>query len=106
MTSRPGPAHATLRTAHPHDIGVQEFASYALVLDVRRRKEYDEDHIPGAISVALESAGNRGGRMRSALDSAKHRPGGSGVETTPALLDVVKGLRSGDAVLLSYPGRS
>ena len=36
---------------HPHAIEVQEFSTYGLVIDVRSRAEFDEDHIPGAIQV-------------------------------------------------------
>ena len=36
---------------HPHQIEVQEFDSYALIIDSRRAEAYREDHIPGAINV-------------------------------------------------------
>jgi len=36
---------------HPHAIEVQDFSHYALVIDVRPRASYEEDHIPGAIQV-------------------------------------------------------
>lgn len=38
---------------HPHQIEVQEFSSYALAIDARSAKAYQEDHIPGAISVPV-----------------------------------------------------
>jgi tRNA 2-selenouridine synthase len=38
---------------HPHQIEVQEFSSYALVIDARSAEEYQEDHIPGAVSVPV-----------------------------------------------------
>ena len=36
---------------HPHAIEVQDFSYYAVVIDVRPRAEYDDDHIPGAVQV-------------------------------------------------------
>ena len=36
---------------HPHAIEVQDFSYYALVIDVRSRAEYDDDHIPGAVQL-------------------------------------------------------
>lgn len=38
-------------TFHPHAIEVQDFAYYALVIDVRPRAAYEDDHIPGAVHV-------------------------------------------------------
>jgi len=40
---------------HPHQIEVQEFSSYALVIDARSAEAYHEDHIPGAVSVPVAS---------------------------------------------------
>jgi tRNA 2-selenouridine synthase len=37
--------------AHPHQLEVQEFDSYALIVDLRSTAEYDDDHLPGAVSV-------------------------------------------------------
>lgn len=36
---------------HPHQIEVQEFDSYGLVIDARSTEAYQEDHIPGAVNV-------------------------------------------------------
>ena len=36
---------------HPHQIEVQEFDSYALVIDARSAETYQEDHLAGAVSV-------------------------------------------------------
>src|SRR5882762_5241655 len=48
---------STIETAaslvHPHQIEVQEFSSYALVIDARSPHEYAEDHIPGAINLPV-----------------------------------------------------
>lgn len=38
---------------HPHQIEVQEFDSYGLVIDARSTEAYQEDHIPGAVSVPV-----------------------------------------------------
>lgn len=38
---------------HPHQIEVQEFASYALVIDARSAGAYQEDYLPGAVSVPV-----------------------------------------------------
>ena len=37
---------------HPHAIEIQDFAYYALIVDVRSASEYDNDHIPGAVRLA------------------------------------------------------
>ncbi len=38
---------------HPHQIEVQEFDSYALVIDARPPAEYEEDHLPGAVNIPV-----------------------------------------------------
>jgi tRNA 2-selenouridine synthase len=37
----------------PQQIGVREFASYALVIDARSPHEYAEDHLPGAVNLPV-----------------------------------------------------
>ena len=37
--------------AHPHQLEVQEFDSYSLIVDLRGEALYDEDHLPEAVSV-------------------------------------------------------
>lgn len=37
---------------HPHAIEVQDFSHYALIIDVRTREEYEDDHIPGAVQFS------------------------------------------------------
>lgn len=83
---------------------MQEFASYALILDTRSRAEYDEDHIPGAISVPLGPAGRRTRGGKRGVGLAKTRPVRSGADVPSALVDAVASLRSGDAVLLYGTG--
>jgi tRNA 2-selenouridine synthase len=36
---------------HPHQLEVQEFDSYELIVDLRSAAEYAKDHIPGAVSM-------------------------------------------------------
>ncbi len=38
---------------HPHQLEVQDFASYSLVIDARSPHEYAEDHIPGAVNLPV-----------------------------------------------------
>lgn len=104
MPSSSSTGDSTQRTAHPHDIGLQEFASYALILDTRSRTEYDEDHIPGAVSVPLGPVGSRSRLGKRGVSSPKGRPDRSGAGAASALLHSVTGLRSGDAVLLYGAG--
>ncbi|MDQ2925874.1 MAG: tRNA 2-selenouridine(34) synthase MnmH, partial [Acidobacteriota bacterium] len=42
---------------HPHQLEVNEFSSYALVIDARSPHEYDEDHIPGAVNLPVVDDG-------------------------------------------------
>ena len=39
--------------AHPHQLEVQEWDSYAMVLDARSPHEYEDDHIPGAVNLPV-----------------------------------------------------
>jgi tRNA 2-selenouridine synthase len=38
---------------HPHQLEIQEFASYDLVIDARSPREFEEDHLPGAINLPV-----------------------------------------------------
>jgi len=40
---------------HPHQIEVQEFDSYALIIDARPCVAFDEDHLPGAVNLPVVS---------------------------------------------------
>lgn len=40
---------------HPHQIEIQEFGSYALVVDARSPEAFQDDHVPGAINVPVGS---------------------------------------------------
>jgi tRNA 2-selenouridine synthase len=38
---------------HPHQLEVQDFASYSLIIDARSPSEFAEDHIPGAVNLPV-----------------------------------------------------
>ncbi len=54
MTS---PAETTPSQVHPRQLGVQDFASYAMVIDARSPHEYAEDHVPGAVNLPVVNDG-------------------------------------------------
>ncbi|MBE7416720.1 MAG: tRNA 2-selenouridine(34) synthase MnmH [Ideonella sp.] len=39
--------------AHPHQLEVQEWSSYAMVIDARSPREFADDHIPGAVNLPV-----------------------------------------------------
>lgn len=39
--------------SHPHQLEVQDFSTYALIIDARSPHEYSEDHIPGAMNLPV-----------------------------------------------------
>ena len=41
---------------HPHQLEVQDFSLYALVIDARHPAAYAQDHIPGAVNVPAATA--------------------------------------------------
>lgn len=45
------PLFPLLLPVHPHQLEVQEFDSYELILDLREAESYADDHLPGAVSV-------------------------------------------------------
>lgn len=47
----------TTPLVHPQQLAVQEFASYALVIDARSPHEYAEDHLPGAVNLPVVDDG-------------------------------------------------
>ncbi|MCO5123251.1 MAG: tRNA 2-selenouridine(34) synthase MnmH [Rhizobacter sp.] len=60
FSARPGqvesmvsPADPAAALVHPQQLAVQEFASYALVIDARSPHEFAEDHIPGAVNLPV-----------------------------------------------------
>jgi tRNA 2-selenouridine synthase len=51
------PVETTASLVHPHQLEVQDFASYSLVIDARSPHEYEEDHIPGAVNLPVVDDG-------------------------------------------------
>ena len=49
----PTTASCASAAVHPHQLEVQEFASYALVIDARSPREFAEDHIPRAVNLPV-----------------------------------------------------
>ncbi|MBE2241642.1 MAG: tRNA 2-selenouridine(34) synthase MnmH [Burkholderiaceae bacterium] len=47
------PADTVAAQVHPQQIGVREFASYALVIDARSPHEFAQDHVPGAVNLPV-----------------------------------------------------
>jgi tRNA 2-selenouridine synthase len=43
----------TKHALSPSQIGLSEFASYSLIIDARTPREYQEDHLPGAVNLPL-----------------------------------------------------
>lgn len=84
MPIPPAPVDLPLLTVHPGQLGVADFSSYALVLDTRAAARFEEDHLPGAISLPLPA---------------------QGAATTPdRLRELASGLPSDGAVLLYADG--
>jgi len=47
----PDPDSIAALPVHPHQLEVQEFDSYGLIVDLRSASDFATDHIPGAVSV-------------------------------------------------------
>lgn len=47
------PVDTAAASVHPQQLAVQEFASYALVIDARSPHEFAQDHIPGAVNLPV-----------------------------------------------------
>ena len=43
---------------HPHQMEIQDFNLYALVIDARQPESFADDHLPGAVNVPVSSAGS------------------------------------------------
>jgi tRNA 2-selenouridine synthase len=87
---------------HPHAIEVQDFSYYALVIDVRSREEFEDDHIPGAVRVEL-SLSDTERRQTPSDDPAAHAgvPSDNGPNDLPdALAEVVKPVKLDQAILI------
>ena len=87
---------------HPHAIEVQDFSYYALVIDVRSREEYEDDHIPGAVRVEL-SASNIEWQQTFSDDPAARaglRSENGPNDLPEALAEVVKPVKLDQAILI------
>jgi tRNA 2-selenouridine synthase len=63
MPPAPGFTRQPPLTVHPHEVGVQDFDSYALIVDARSASRFAEDHIPGAVSAPLAARAAGAGRQ-------------------------------------------
>lgn len=92
---------------HPHAIEVQDFAHYALVIDVRTAQEYEDDHIPGAVQLSPTVVSQGPLVTGHADDRARalvaHDSGAEG-ELPPALAALAAPLKLDQAILV-YCGR-
>lgn len=85
---------------HPHQMEVQEFASYALVIDARSAEAYQEDHLPGAVNVPVAAARLAGVQFTS-TERGIAAVAGEAAPSMPYPLAVqVEGRSPGDAVLV------
>ena len=53
MEAMTSPIDSAAALVHPRQLAVQEFASYALVIDARSPHEFAQDHIPGAVNLPV-----------------------------------------------------
>lgn len=53
----PDPATPVRPLVHPHQLEVQDWPHYAMVIDARSPHEYAEDHIPGAVNLPVVDDG-------------------------------------------------
>lgn len=84
---------------HPHDIEIQDFSVYDLIVDLRTPAEYAEDHLPGAINVDLTTG--FGTRERSTPSTVEEpQP----VDPTPETLATAIGGVKPTQQLLLYCG--
>jgi tRNA 2-selenouridine synthase len=85
---------------HPHQMEVQEFSSYALVIDARSAGAYQEDHLPGAVNVPV-AADRLAGVQFTSMDRGIAAVAGKAAPPMPYPLAVqVERLSPGDAVLV------
>ena len=70
MTAIPDPDANLSLLVHPHQLEVQEFASYALVIDARPLADFVVDHIPGAVCLPVGQQRRDGTEMPFELQGA------------------------------------
>jgi tRNA 2-selenouridine synthase len=81
---------------HPHQMEIQDFNLYALVIDARQPESFADDHIPGAVNVPAAPAGSEQAPMHSVAPGVAEP-----MPTMPyALADRVKQLPPDDLVLV------
>jgi len=93
---------------HPHAIEVQDFSYYALVIDVRLRAEYEDDHIPGAVQMtpplSTAEAASTGAQDMATSPALAAREERAVDELPPPLAAFVAPVRLDQAILI-YCGR-
>jgi tRNA 2-selenouridine synthase len=87
-------AHGAL--VHPHQMEIQDFNLYALVIDARPPEAFLDDHIPGAVNVPVGSAGSLPVPMQPASPGVAE----PGLTMPYELADRVKQLAPDDLVLV------
>lgn len=96
----PGFASPLSSLLHPHQIEVQEFDAYALVIDARPAAEYEEDHLPGAVNLPVAPLAIPIRAAGSAHANSSNEPR-RGLEGLPeALRALVSRLSPDDRVLI------
>src|SRR5574337_504704 len=53
MVAMNSEAETAYALVHPHQLEVQDWSRYALIIDARSPHEYVEDHIPGAVNLPV-----------------------------------------------------
>lgn len=81
---------------HPHQMEIQDFNLYALVIDARRPEAFSDDHIPGAVNVPVAAAG----AAPLSLQPASPAVAEPALAMPYELADHVKPLASDDLVLV------
>lgn len=106
MTPLQSSNEATLLTAHPSQLGVQDWATYALILDARPHAQYDEDHIPGAVCADVASPSIGRGSKASAVGVQRTARSRSGAkrQIPASLTQALASLSAGSSVLLYGDG--
>ena len=87
---------------HPHQLEVQEFDSYDLIVDLRSGEAYGIDHIPRAVSVPWSPGADSTSLTRTGTETGPSGP--VAMEAPPglpyAMESRLSSLSAGDAVLL------
>ena len=93
---------------HPHVIEVQDFSYYALMIDVRSRAEYDDDHIPGAVQLMppeIEAESSDPAIAGNSLPGGKAAADASAAGVLPERLAALVAPVKRDQAILLYCGR-